>query len=300
MRRFTGICLLLALLFSLIGCKKEASVSDSDILIFEMERSQRGVEEFLALSGREGEDDWYNVTPEEIEETCGFAIYRWEPLHESFLVYQGGYYLLGDFFGGLGANSFAIADLNQDGFWELFFTYSWGSGLHRSHVGYFDSATQAVMVFTQHFPNTDLFLFCDNGLTVCRVNADSHYDPEVTQTPEVGQLIYANGKICFALEDGTQSDCVLFCKGFPPADHWPYSTFLPGATQPRSAFVSLEPGTSVASVTELDPLGEYTFLYTGRNDVPRVSHHYTTDGYHVAIWYDEDQNLCEVIYDAIA
>ena len=36
----------------------------------------------------------------------------------------------------------------------------------------------------------------------------------------------------------------------------------------------------------IDPNGEYLFLYTGRNDTPKVSSHYTKDGYLITIEYD--------------
>jgi hypothetical protein len=47
--------------------------------------------------------------------------------------------------------------------------------------------------------------------------------------------------------------------------------------------------------------GEYLFLYTGRNDMPRVSTHYTTDHYLITVSYDESnlvanitiQSMCE-------
>ncbi len=41
-------------------------------------------------------------------------------------------------FGGNGLISVCVADLNLDGKRQLVFTYSWGSGLHRSHLGIVD------------------------------------------------------------------------------------------------------------------------------------------------------------------
>ncbi len=47
-------------------------------------------------------------------------------------------------------------------------------------------------------------------------------------------------------------------------------------------------------VRAIDPDGEYLFLYTGRNDVPKVSSHYTKDGYLITIEYDESNAVVSV------
>lgn len=62
----------------------------------------------------------------------------------------------------------------------------------------------------------------------------------------------------------------------------------------KQAFDSLSLGHTLADVRAIDPRGEYLFLYTGRNDFPRVSSHYTTDGFIVSITYDKS-NVIEKI-----
>ena len=54
----------------------------------------------------------------------------------------------------------------------------------------------------------------------------------------------------------------------------------------RSDFDGLVEGRSLDDVMQLDPNGDYAFLYTGRNDVPKVSSHYTKDGYRITNGYD--------------
>lgn len=54
----------------------------------------------------------------------------------------------------------------------------------------------------------------------------------------------------------------------------------------KSDFDGLEKGRSLDEVRAIDPNGEYLFLYTGRNDTPKVSSHYTKDGYLITIEYD--------------
>lgn len=55
----------------------------------------------------------------------------------------------------------------------------------------------------------------------------------------------------------------------------------------RDDFEGLREGQSLNEVKSIDPDGEYLFLYTGRNDAPRVSSHYTQDGYLITIEYDD-------------
>ena len=54
----------------------------------------------------------------------------------------------------------------------------------------------------------------------------------------------------------------------------------------KSDFDGLVEGQSLDEVRAIDPNGEYFFLYTGRNDTPKVSSHYTKDGYLITIEYD--------------
>lgn len=59
----------------------------------------------------------------------------------------------------------------------------------------------------------------------------------------------------------------------------------------KSDFDALEIGQSLGDVRELDPNGQYLFLYSGRNESPRVSTHCTKDGYLFSIEYDDSGNI---------
>ncbi len=59
-------------------------------------------------------------------------------------------------------------------------------------------------------------------------------------------------------------------------------------------FDSITVGSSLQDVIALDPNGSYLFLYTGRNDLPKVSMHYTLDKQEVVITYDENNVVQEV------
>lgn len=54
----------------------------------------------------------------------------------------------------------------------------------------------------------------------------------------------------------------------------------------KSDFDNLKKGQSLDEVRIIDPDGEYLFLYVGRNDIPKISSHYTKDGYLITIEYD--------------
>ncbi len=54
---------------------------------------------------------------------------------------------------------------------------------------------------------------------------------------------------------------------------------------PLSDYKTIRKGQSLDEVMEKDPNGEYLFLFTGRDDSPRISCHYSVDGYLITIKY---------------
>ena len=67
-----------------------------------------------------------------------------------------------------------------------------------------------------------------------------------------------------------------------------------GAHLLKSDFDGLVKGKSLVEVRAIDPNGEYLFLYTGRNDIPKVSSHYTKDGYLITIEYDASNVIISI------
>lgn len=67
-------------------------------------------------------------------------------------------------------------------------------------------------------------------------------------------------------------------------------------TKTRGYFDELQPGDPIAKVQSIDPTGFYPFLIEG-SDAPKVSEHFTEDGYHTTIAYDADLNIVSVDYD---
>lgn len=62
----------------------------------------------------------------------------------------------------------------------------------------------------------------------------------------------------------------------------------------KSDFAGLAVGQSLDYVRKIDPEGEYIHLYTGRNDTPRISTHYTNDGYLITIEYDTANTILNI------
>lgn len=180
--------------------KANASV---EIDIFGLTPTQSGVDEFLAqysVSQSEYEDDeLYNITPQEITDKYGLRIFKYSKNCETFLEYNGNLYTLGIGFGGNGTTSFAVADLNNDGNIEIYFTYSWGSGMHHAQVGYFDTATLKGIDF-DYTGWYDLALALNNGqleVYTADLHGNSFVDMIATPKDKVGEIEVENGVIVF-------------------------------------------------------------------------------------------------------
>jgi len=85
-------------------------------------------------------DTVFNITPEAVSENIDCQIYKCSTSCLTILAYNGECYELGTGFGGFGVVDMILYDYDSDGENELLYTYSWGSGLHRSCAAYFDFA----------------------------------------------------------------------------------------------------------------------------------------------------------------
>lgn len=70
-------------------------------------------------------------------------------------------------------------------------------------------------------------------------------------------------------------------------------------TLEASDFEIIKIGTKVAEVKELDPSGDYTFMYASWSNYPQCSYHYTRDGYEIAIFYDSSFSVSEILISKI-
>lgn len=62
----------------------------------------------------------------------------------------------------------------------------------------------------------------------------------------------------------------------------------------KADFNELATGQLLETVQKIDSQGEYLFLYTGSNDAPKTSTHYTKDGYLITVEYDERNTILSV------
>lgn len=168
-----AICLLFCMICSLSACAQKP-VSDADFEAMESDvsiassqtpaqdmppaviapeskltivPSETRVSEFTKCADyTEAESDFYNITPDYIADNSEFEIFKDVSSTDSFIMYDGAVYSIGTCFGGFGLTSMALADLNQDGAYELYYTYSFGSGVHALSIGYFDPVKKEVTI----------------------------------------------------------------------------------------------------------------------------------------------------------
>lgn len=220
----SGIVLITTLLTGITACGDKGELSEasgepssaskelssaskelSEIDVFQLTPSEDGVDAFLQrlddYSGYGYDDEkWYSVAPAEITEKYGFAIYKSDKSCNSILVYDDEEYTLGECFGGFGADSFAVADLNGDGYAELYFTFSWGSGLPRAQAGYFDAASREVVVFDYSYLFSEMMTVSENGgLYIYSATDDIHsfVDIELTAEEPLAEITYNGETITF-------------------------------------------------------------------------------------------------------
>lgn len=149
---------------------------------------------------------YYNVVPEDISNYYGFSIFKNDFSCYSELVYDNKKYPLGEWVGGPGVTSFAIADLNEDSEFEIYFTYSYGSGEPRSEVGYFDTASKKTVIFDFE-KGWELLLEVDSNNILCVYDADfdtynrkSDIDIEMSAGEKLASIVADNGEITLVVE----------------------------------------------------------------------------------------------------
>ncbi len=175
-------------------------VQDSNFVITPHED---GVADFIKLQNifksSYKDDKCYNITPAYIADNSDYMIYKYNQSCESFLMYENRIYALGTGFGGYGLTSLALADINDDGKQELYFTFSYGSGIHRSQVGYFDPARYEVIIFEDSIMDKDVELSTDRDNNLCVFSADikitSFVEFELAKGSILYKISYINKKI---------------------------------------------------------------------------------------------------------
>lgn len=130
-------------------------------------------------------DECYNITPVFIAENSEYEVFKYSESDESFIMYDGKVYSIGSCFGGYGITSMALADLDKNDEYELYYTFSWGSGLHRSQVGYFEPISKETHIFEYASFDSEMILTVNESGDLCVNSAifvDNDFDYSVNFT----------------------------------------------------------------------------------------------------------------------
>lgn len=131
--------------------------------------SKNNVKEFMSVFGEQESGGYvldkkhcYNVTPQQIAEETSAQIFKFSDSCASFLYLDNQVYQLGEGVGGYGFVNAVLCDFDHDGNKDILYTYSWGSGQHRSVVAVFNTQTMENTVICNSFdtdkPNMDLYV----------------------------------------------------------------------------------------------------------------------------------------------
>lgn len=147
------------------------------------------------------------------------------------------------------------------------------------------SSSQTIIeLTTKLYSNSELLKIIDYDGSINELNKE--YPIECIRKIGNNYRISYQGNDCFAiifynnLNDKISSDI--------------YKTLLT-----KDDFEKLDIGQSLNNVQNLDPNGKYLFLFTGRNDTPRVSTHCTNDGYFITIEYSKDNIILNKTIDLV-
>lgn len=209
MKKVLLAIILFATVLSPTGCNKEDQVATDALPIkavsskLVIESSSDMVDDFLMknsnLTNDYANDICYNITPRFISDNSDYQIFKYAGSTASFLLYDDEVYELGIYFGGFGLTSVALGDLNQDNQYELYFTFSWGSGLHHSQIGYFNPSIKKVTVFDYSYFKNDLLLTTDDEKTLyvneATFEGDSFVDFTIKANKSVANITLEDGNI---------------------------------------------------------------------------------------------------------
>ena len=103
-------------------------------------------------------DNIYNITSPRVTDRVDCRIFKFRDTFETYVVYGDKVYPIGISFGGFGSVDILAADLDGNGTYELISTYSYGSGIHRSHAGIMSLEDGTFISADYTFFNKDMLL----------------------------------------------------------------------------------------------------------------------------------------------
>jgi hypothetical protein len=139
-----------------------------------------------------------------------------------------------------------------------------------------------------------------NDKNICELISETHSDEQLKEIIQYrGDLLSLNKKYKIECIRETAYGCKVVYKGCAHyAEVWFQDNVASGGwlykvSPPYSDFESIEVGQTLDVVQKLDPEASYLFLYSGTGE-PRISRHYTKDGYLIAISYDEKDYIISI------
>ena len=183
MKRILSLLLCVLLVVSIFGCSKATGIYS----VLPMEQTNGAVNQIIIdsfLTDNEKHSNYaaiqknvpnilsnlVNITPDSLKGMCSIYRFSYETDTslggETFLIYDNMVYPLGCAVGGYGITEFAYASSNGNN--TLYFIYSWGSGIHRSHIGAFNFNTKEITDYGGFiFQNQDIaFCLSKDGKTL--------------------------------------------------------------------------------------------------------------------------------------
>ena len=142
MKKICCFLIVAIILLTLAGCGSEVPTQTA-------KKQRTTIEQFKALFKEYAKEQNINentvdmdafreITPDDVLKETGCQLFKNGKDCEAYLLYQENLYRIGTGFGGFGVVDIATCDFDNDREKELLYTYSWGSGIHRSCLGCFD------------------------------------------------------------------------------------------------------------------------------------------------------------------
>lgn len=152
--------------------------------------------------------------------------------------------------GGLGVTSLALGDLNNDGWNEIYFTYSWNAGTYCSQAGYFDTKTSNVYYFGDYMcPDSELIFTSENDtLAICKAELTEYEDKvhfELEADKSIAEIVCNNGEIKI---ETFSDDFVKLEEKLEPTEK-PLPNWLPKSADEAKTFM-IENGTTAVGMVD--------------------------------------------------
>ncbi|HEY5562319.1 MAG TPA: hypothetical protein VIK72_11300 [Clostridiaceae bacterium] len=143
----------------------------------------------------------YEITPKNVKEQIGCQIFKVNYTCETYVVNKSKVYAIGIGFGGYGVVNIETCDLDADGKKDLIYTFSFGSGMHRSHIGIFNFSKEKEELLDFEQMNEDIMLEkkSDNNFKIYSAKVSSEnldfIHLELTKQEQVVDVKSVEGKI---------------------------------------------------------------------------------------------------------